>query len=133
MSNVSLVTKFQACYGSKPFDTLMVFPKEFFVNVNFENNQQTTKKHAKLPSMLLRNKYHLKYHLHISDSNDRNRQIVTNLLSQVLYLAYLRNVFDNEKITWLSLAVGVSTLGYLIQPNKCTLYCYISRCIDAFV
>ena len=31
-------------------DTLMIFLKEFFKNVDFEKNQQTTKKHAKLPS-----------------------------------------------------------------------------------
>ena len=30
---------------------LMVFLKEFFENVNFENDQQTTIKYAKLPSM----------------------------------------------------------------------------------
>ena len=28
-----------------------VFPKEIFENVNFENNQQTTKKHVNLASM----------------------------------------------------------------------------------
>ena len=37
--------------GSKLFDTLMVYLKEFFQNVNFEKNQQTIKKHEKLPSM----------------------------------------------------------------------------------
>ena len=36
---------------SKLFDALIVFLKEFFDNVNFENNQQTTKMHKKLPSM----------------------------------------------------------------------------------
>ena len=35
----------------KLFDALMVFLKEFFQKVNFEKNQQTTKKHEKLPSM----------------------------------------------------------------------------------
>ena len=30
--------------GSKLFDTLMVFLKEFFEKVDFESNQQTTKK-----------------------------------------------------------------------------------------
>ena len=30
---------------------MMVFLKEFFENVDFEKIQQTTKKHAKLPSM----------------------------------------------------------------------------------
>ena len=29
------------------FDTLMVFLKEFFEKVDFEKNQQTTKKHEK--------------------------------------------------------------------------------------
>ena len=32
------------------FDILLVFLKEFFQKVNFEKNQQTTKKHEKLPS-----------------------------------------------------------------------------------
>ena len=31
--------------------TLMVFLKEFFKKVDFEKNQQTTKKHEKLPRM----------------------------------------------------------------------------------
>ena len=34
----------------KLFDTLMVFLKEFFKEVDFEKNQQTTKKPEKLPS-----------------------------------------------------------------------------------
>ena len=29
----------------------MVFLKDFFENINFEKNQQTAKKHSKLPSM----------------------------------------------------------------------------------
>ena len=37
--------------GSKLFDILIVFLKEFFWKINFEKNQQTTKKHEKLPSM----------------------------------------------------------------------------------
>ena len=37
--------------GSKLFDILMVFLEEFSQKVNFEKNQQTTKKHEKLPSM----------------------------------------------------------------------------------
>ena len=32
------------------FDTLMVFLKEFLKKIELENNQQTTKEHAKLPS-----------------------------------------------------------------------------------
>ena len=36
-------TERRAWFGSKLFDTLMVSPKEFFENVNFENNQQTIK------------------------------------------------------------------------------------------
>ena len=36
--------------GSKLFDILMVFLKEFFQKVNLEKNQQTTKKEEKLPS-----------------------------------------------------------------------------------
>ena len=32
-------------------DTLVVFMKDFFEKVNFENNQQATTKHEKLPSM----------------------------------------------------------------------------------
>ena len=43
-------TKCQACSGSKLFDTLMVFLKEFFVKDDFEKDQQTTNKNnAKLP------------------------------------------------------------------------------------
>ena len=37
-------------FGPNLFDILMVFLKEFFQKVNFEKNQQTTKKHEKLPS-----------------------------------------------------------------------------------
>ena len=37
--------------GSKLFDTSMIFLKEFFEKDDFEKNQQTTKKHAKLPRM----------------------------------------------------------------------------------
>ena len=45
-------TKRRAWSGSKLFDSLMVFLKEFFEKDDFEKkNQQTTeKKHAKLPS-----------------------------------------------------------------------------------
>ena len=44
-------TKCPAWSGSKLFDTLIVFLKEFFEKVDFEKNQQTTKKKAwKLPS-----------------------------------------------------------------------------------
>ena len=35
--------------GSKMFDTLIVFLKEFFKNVDFEKNQQMTKKHENYP------------------------------------------------------------------------------------
>ena len=38
----------RAWSGSELFDILMVFLKEFFQKVNFEKNQQTTKKHEKL-------------------------------------------------------------------------------------
>ena len=34
------------------FDTPIVLLKEFFDNVNFEKNQQTAKKHKKLPSIV---------------------------------------------------------------------------------
>ena len=44
-------TECRAWSGSKLFDTLMVFQKEFFKKVDFEKNQQTTIKHAKLPRM----------------------------------------------------------------------------------
>ena len=44
-------TNRRAWSGSKLFDILMVFLKEFFQKVNFEKNQQTTKKREKLPSM----------------------------------------------------------------------------------
>ena len=37
--------------GSNLFDTLMVFLREFFEKVKFENSQQMTKNQAKLPSM----------------------------------------------------------------------------------
>ena len=42
-------TKRRARSGSKLFDTLMVFLKEFFENVDFEINQQTTKEHEQFP------------------------------------------------------------------------------------
>ena len=45
-------TKCRAWSGSNPFDTQMVFLKEFFKNVDFEKNQQTTKKHEKFPMEL---------------------------------------------------------------------------------
>ena len=44
------LTKCQAWSGSKLFDTLIKYLKEFFQKIDFEKNQQTTKKHAKLPS-----------------------------------------------------------------------------------
>ena len=44
-------TNRRAWSGSKLFDILMVFLKEFFQKVNFEKNRQTTKKHEKLPRM----------------------------------------------------------------------------------
>ena len=45
-------TKRQAQSGSKLFDTLMVFLKEFFEKVDFEKKQQTTKKkREKFPSV----------------------------------------------------------------------------------
>ena len=37
--------------GSKLFDTLTVYLKEFFQNINFEKNQQTTKKHVQFFGM----------------------------------------------------------------------------------
>ena len=45
-------TKCRAWSGFKLFDTLMVFLKEFFWKVDFEKNQQTTKKHENFPSSL---------------------------------------------------------------------------------
>ena len=44
------LTKHHTWSGSKLFDTLMVFPKEFFEKVDFEKNRQTTKKHEQFPS-----------------------------------------------------------------------------------
>ena len=43
------LTKRRAWSGSNLFDTQMVFLNEFFKNKWFWKNQQTTKKHAKLP------------------------------------------------------------------------------------
>ena len=43
-------TQCRAWSGSKLFDTLIAFQKEFFEKLGFEKNQLTTKKHAKLPS-----------------------------------------------------------------------------------
>ena len=37
------LTEFWACCGSKLFDTLMVFLKDFFLKGGFLKNQQTTK------------------------------------------------------------------------------------------
>ena len=45
----------RAWSGSKLLDTLIVLLNEFFENVNFERNQQKTKKNAKVPSMLIVN------------------------------------------------------------------------------
>ena len=42
-------TKHQAWSGSKLFDTLMVFLKEFFEKVDFEKNSADDKKHEKFP------------------------------------------------------------------------------------
>ena len=42
-------TKCRAWSGSNLFDTQMVFLKEFLEKVNFEKNQQTTKKHEQFP------------------------------------------------------------------------------------
>ena len=39
-------------FGSKLFDTMIVFLKEIFKKVDFEKNPQMTKKHAKLPKEL---------------------------------------------------------------------------------
>ena len=44
-------TKCRAWSGSKLFDMLTVFLKEFFEKVDFKKNQQTAKNHAKFPSM----------------------------------------------------------------------------------
>ena len=44
------LTKCWARSGSKLFDTQNIFLKEFFEKVDFEKNQQTAKKHTKLPS-----------------------------------------------------------------------------------
>ena len=49
-------TKLRARSGSKLFDTLMVFLKEFFEKVDFEKSQRTTKEPEKLPRMQ-RDKY----------------------------------------------------------------------------
>ena len=43
-------TSCRSGYDSKLFDIMKVLLKEFFAKVDFEKNQQTTKKHAKLPS-----------------------------------------------------------------------------------
>ena len=43
-------TKRRAWSGSKLYDTLMIFLKDFIEKVDFEKNQQTIKKHEKLPS-----------------------------------------------------------------------------------
>ena len=42
-------TKCRVCSGSKQFDTLIIFLKEFFKNIDFEKNQQTTKKMQNFP------------------------------------------------------------------------------------
>ena len=48
-----VLTKRRPLSGSKPFATLIVFLMEFYTKVNFEKkNQQTSKKHRKLPNML---------------------------------------------------------------------------------
>ena len=44
-------TKRRTWSGSKLFDLLIIFLIEYFEKVDFEKNQQTTKKDAKFPSM----------------------------------------------------------------------------------
>ena len=46
----NLCKQFGPRSGFKLFDTLMVILKELFEKVDFEKNQQTTKKHGKLNS-----------------------------------------------------------------------------------
>ena len=48
-TNTVCCKQFGARSGSKLFDTLMVLMKDFFEKVEFEKNQQTTKKFPKLP------------------------------------------------------------------------------------
>ena len=44
----NLCKQFKTWSGSKLFDTLVVFPKEFFEKVNFEKIQQSTTKTWKI-------------------------------------------------------------------------------------
>ena len=59
-------TKCRARSWSKLFDTLMVFLKDFFKEVDFEKNQQRTKNHEKFPigrvkHQIIGNKHFLGY------------------------------------------------------------------------
>ena len=54
-SNVChLLITFCNQFGSRSFDTLIVFLKELFEKVSFEKNQQTTKKLKNIPRMQIR-------------------------------------------------------------------------------
>ena len=46
-----LLLTFAKQFGSKLFDTLIVFLKDFYEKVHFEKSQQMTKNHEKLPKM----------------------------------------------------------------------------------
>ena len=46
---ICLTLKWYSWSGSKSFDTLIVFLKEFLEKVDFEKNQGATKKYEKLP------------------------------------------------------------------------------------
>ena len=50
LSADNIFKQFGSRSGSKLFDTLIVFLKEFFEKSDFEKYQHTTKKHGKLPS-----------------------------------------------------------------------------------
>ena len=56
LSADNLCKQFGPRSGSKLFDTLMVFLKEFLKKLILKKNQQTTKKHKKSPSRQFKNK-----------------------------------------------------------------------------
>ena len=67
-------TRCRAWSGSKLFVTLMLFLKEFSEEVDFEKNQQTTKKHAKLLSRQRVNKSTLILWLLVSSADNLYKQ-----------------------------------------------------------
>ena len=102
-------TNRRAWSGSKLFDILMVFLKEFFQKVDFEKNQQTTKKHEKLPSRqwvklwktqmnFFQNLFNLSSHHHLSA--DQFPACSCPSVWDILYTKFNYDYFKQREIIW---------------------------------